>query len=249
MKKLLVYGLIIGILGFVACGEEKKEEIAVSENYAQPPGGAAHTVKVVDFLDASQYTYIEVEEAGNKYWIAAPQMTVQKGDILHFDQGMEMKDFHSNSLNRTFDMVLFVERVQKNLDAEQPMSHPKIDAPHGATQDRAEIQIEPVSGGKTVSQVYAEKNSLSGKTIKLKGKVIKFNAEIMDRNWIHIQDGTGGKDDYDLLVTSDEVVQVGDVVIVEGVVAVNRDFGSGYTYPVMVEKAKITKAGNGKTKI
>ena len=61
----------------------------------------------------------------------------------------------------------------------------------------------------------------------------------MGRNWVHIQDGTNDKGQYDLLVTSTQNAKIGDVVVFEGKVATNKDFGAGYKYSVMIEEAKI----------
>jgi hypothetical protein len=63
----------------------------------------------------------------------------------------------------------------------------------------------------------------------------------MKRNWIHIQDGTGGENEFDLVITSDQEVQVGDIIVAEGKVAVDKDFGSGYFFPVLIEDAKVNK--------
>ena len=71
--------------------------------------------------------------------------------------------------------------------------------------------------------------------------MVKFNAGILDRNWLHIQDGSGTADthDNDLTITTDATVKVGDVVTMTGVVGLNKDFGAGYAYDVIVEKASL----------
>ena len=82
-------------------------------------------------------------------------------------------------------------------------------------------------------------DKLNGKIIRIRGKVVKYNPEIMGRNWIHIQDGTGSTGNYDLMVTSKDQTSVGQIIIVEGKVATNKDFGAGYTYKVMIEDANV----------
>jgi hypothetical protein len=71
---------------------------------------------------------------------------------------------------------------------------------------------------------------------------VKYNEQIMGRNWLHIRDGSGtaGKDN-DLTVTTADKAAVGDVVVVKGKVQVDKDFGAGYSYPVIVEDAKLAK--------
>ena len=80
---------------------------------------------------------------------------------------------------------------------------------------------------------------MKNKVIKIRGVVTKINTGILDRNWIHIQDGTGLNDSFDLLITSKENAAVGKTIVAEGTVAVDKNFGSGYAYPVMIEDAKI----------
>ncbi|MCF8210120.1 MAG: hypothetical protein K9K38_12060 [Rhodoferax sp.] len=93
---------------------------------------------------------------------------------------------------------------------------------------------------KTIEAVYKDKTKLDGKQITVKGKVVKVNNGIMGRNFLHIQDGTGGKDNNDLSVTSTQTAKVGDSVTVVGKVTLNKDFGAGYTYPLIVEEATVT---------
>ncbi|MBY0575539.1 MAG: hypothetical protein K2P67_02955 [Gallionellaceae bacterium] len=93
---------------------------------------------------------------------------------------------------------------------------------------------------KTVAAVYQNKAALAGKTVSVKGKVVKVNNGIMDRNFVHVQDGTGGEGSNNLVVTSKQTANVGDQVAISGKVVVNRDFGSGYSYPLLIEEARIT---------
>jgi hypothetical protein len=103
------------------------------------------------------------------------------------------------------------------------------------------IVVPRAPGGITIAELYAGKNSHAGKTVKICGKVVKFSGGIMNKNWVHIQDGTKEAGNYDLTVTTQDSVKVGDVVIFEGVAAVNKDIGAGYFYEVLVEDAKVKK--------
>ena len=95
---------------------------------------------------------------------------------------------------------------------------------------------------KTVAALYKEKVALTGKTVSATGKVVKVNNGIMGRNFVHVQDGTGDAKDgsNNLVVTSKQTAAVGDKVTISGVVVVNRDFGSGYSYPLLIEEATVT---------
>jgi hypothetical protein len=92
---------------------------------------------------------------------------------------------------------------------------------------------------KTVAALYKEKTELAGQTVSISGKVVKVNNEIMGRNWLHVQDGTGEGETGDLVVTSEQTAKVGDEVMITGLVTVNKDFGSGYAFTLMIEQAKI----------
>ncbi|WP_244861033.1 hypothetical protein [Aromatoleum petrolei] len=94
---------------------------------------------------------------------------------------------------------------------------------------------------RTVAAVYQEKAELSGKAIKVNGKVVKVNNGIMGRNFVHVRDGSGDQATNNLIVTSKDTAAVGDEVVVTGNVKLDRDFGSGYMYPLLVEDASITK--------
>lgn len=240
MKRSLFFLLVISLFGLISC--DKKEEIKPQE---MPDG--AHVVQVEDRVDASDYSYIQVSEKGkSNYWIAVTKLETNKGDILYFTKSMEMKNFHSKTLDRTFETVLFVDDIRKTPHNNmQNNTQNQVTSPHSQVQvvPKIDVKVEPVKGGKTVDQIYSEKDMLSGKTVRVKGKVTKFNPEIMERNWIHIQDGTGSKDGYDLMITSSDVVMVGQVIIAEGKVAVNKDFGAGYSYKVMIEDARIKVDG------
>jgi hypothetical protein len=229
MKRLYVI-----ILVFIFCLPACKKE----DNKVQATGlpAGTHMVKVLDNMDASNYTYLKVSENGNEYWIAAPKMKVDKGEILYYTQAMEMKDFHSDALNRTFPSIYFVQSITGNPQMQSLSTvHQQVSA-----TPREQISIEPLKDGKTIAQIFSQRNELSGRTVRLRGKVVKYNPNIMDRNWVHIQDGTESDGNYDLLITSKDVTSLGQIIVVEGKVALNKDFGAGYSYTVLLEDAKIS---------
>ena len=93
---------------------------------------------------------------------------------------------------------------------------------------------------KTVAALHQEKSALAGQQVRVQGKVVKVNNGIMDRNFLHVQDGTGDQKTNDLTVTSQQTAKVGDQVLVKGRVLVNKDFGAGYAYPLLLEEASVT---------
>ena len=101
--------------------------------------------------------------------------------------------------------------------------------------------IAKAEGGKTVAEVFAEKDQLAGKPVTFRGKVVKTNANIMGKNWVHVRDGSGADGTNDLTVTTAGAIpNVGDTVVVTGPVVLNKDFGMGYTYEVLIEDAQVT---------
>ena len=122
--------------------------------------------------------------------------------------------------------------------ADEGTTHPPISG-----QDVSEFDfsgIETPAGGKTIADLYAEKNSLSGQAVVVRGKVVKFTANVMGKNWIHVRDGTGADGTNDLTVTTNSVVKIGDIVTASGLVALDRDFGFGYVYDIIIEDAEVT---------
>jgi hypothetical protein len=105
--------------------------------------------------------------------------------------------------------------------------------------------IAKAEGGKTVAEVYAEKDALAGQPVSVRGKVVKTNTGIMNMDWVHVRDGSGEEGSNDLTVTTKggAVPQVGDTVLVTGTVVLNKDFGMGYSYPVMLENAEVKVEG------
>ncbi len=85
------------------------------------------------------------------------------------------------------------------------------------------------------------KPKLTGSTVTVRGRVVKFNGGILGRNWIHLQDGTGDatQGTHDLTVTTDAKAAVGDVVTITGMLVVDQDFGAGYAYAVLLESASV----------
>lgn len=100
----------------------------------------------------------------------------------------------------------------------------------------------PTSGtAMKVADVFAKKDTIGKEAVKLEGKVVKFNPNIMGSNWLHVQDGSGAEGTNDIVVTTKSTVAVGDQVEVIGLVSRARDFGAGYKFDVIIENARVTK--------
>lgn len=209
-----------------------------------PSGDGAVTVKVKAIEQVANYTYLLVKGKGPEYWIAVSSTEIQVGESITYQGGMLMENFHSKELERTFDKVLFLDGLE---GSQSSPASPMGGGMAGTTQgsdvktDRLETSIETEEGTVSIAEIYADPAAYEGKTIKVKGEVAKFNPNIMDRNWIHLQDGTDFEGKYDLTITSKEGFVVGQVVSVEGILALNRDFGYGYNYEILLEEATVAK--------
>lgn len=197
--------------------------------------------KVTNVTKASNYTYVEVDNGKEKAWAASRATSVKIGDMIAFSTSMPVKNFHSKVLKRDFPVIYFVDGF--NTDANKHVSNTaKIASLHGHGKKKTTVAaikgIKKVKGGKTIAEIYAQQKSLGGKRIRVRGKVTKFNAEIMGKNWLHIRDSSTLND---LTVTTKGKAAVGDVVILEGKLGLNKDFSYGYVYPVIMEEARITK--------
>jgi hypothetical protein len=115
---------------------------------------------------------------------------------------------------------------------------------HPAPKAAAAVDLTGIAkaeGGKTVAEVFAEKDALAGKPVTFRGKVVKTNPDIMGKNWLHVRDGSGEEGTNDLTITTAGTLpNVGDTVVVTGNITLNKDFGMGYAYDVLVEDAQVT---------
>ncbi len=129
--------------------------------------------------------------------------------------------------------------------APEPTPAPQPAAPAApAAASPAAVPLEGIAkaeGGYTVEELFAKKSELGGKQIALRGRVVKYNSGIMGKNWLHLRDGTGADGSNDLTVTTSEPAAVGDTVLIQGTVAIDKDFGAGYRYGLIVEDTKVTK--------
>jgi hypothetical protein len=103
---------------------------------------------------------------------------------------------------------------------------------------KADVKVDPCADCITVAKLLADKKTYAGKVIKVKGQVTKYNAGIMGKNWVHIQDGTEFEDGFDLTVTTNGTAAMGQIITFEGKISLDRDFGYGYFYAVIMEDAQ-----------
>jgi len=252
------------LIALAGCGEKatttttarnnaSTETAAVADS--QPVAAAevsTWTGKIKETMNSGGYTYILVDTGSAEIWAAGPETVVAVGQEVTVPQGMVMNNFRSKTLDRVFKEIHFVngiypagEMPDQRAGSMGSMGTMPKDANHAGVKVNsntrvADAGIEDVAkadDGYTIAELYKRGPELNGQTVKVRGRVVKFSANIMGTNWIHIQDNTPG----DLTVTSKAKVATGDVVLVEGTLASNKDFGAGYRYEVIIEKASVIK--------
>ena len=236
MKKILYIAMIFA---WMACEPRQGQQVTDAPP-SLAPGMNAITAQEV--IQAKSYTYVKGDQDGQEVWLAILKSDVQVGNTYYYGQSMQMKNFQSKELDRTFDSILFLERLSDRPDGSsstQQMSPHGKDYKEKAAVPRQEMDIVHEKGEKPIGDVYAEKASLKDKKISVRGVVTKFNPGIMDRNWVHIQDGSGGTTSFDLTITTQDQVQVGTIVAFEGTLVLDKDFGHGYKYALLLEDATL----------
>ncbi|MBK8701250.1 MAG: hypothetical protein IPN29_17600 [Saprospiraceae bacterium] len=192
-----------------------------------------HQVTALELLQAERHTYLRVTENADTFWIAASKMEAAKGRKYFYRGGLLKTDFESAEFNRVFDKIYLVSQI---IDAS---AHP------GGSGGAPTAEVDPkeiknIPGKIALSELLGNSGKYDGKAIVVAGKVVKVNNGIMGRNWVHIQDGTSLKSKKcDLTITTMENIPIGSTLAFEGKVALNKDFGAGYRYDIIVEEAVV----------
>ena len=217
--------------------------IFVQSVHAGPPADddiemIAISGKVVETMDSGGYTYVCIEKDGQKTWVATQKIKVVKGQTIAFRPGAVMENFSSKTLNRTFDRIIFSAGVAGSA-ATTSGSADKV------TPAMQQIKVDKAKGPNsyTIAELHAKAQKLNGKSVVVRGRVIKVSEAIMGKNWVHLQDGSGSETGgtHDIVVTSQTVPAVGDIVTASGTLHKDKDFGSGYKYKVIIEDAALKK--------
>jgi hypothetical protein len=243
-----VFVAAVGVQGsyaFPGAGTDKAKDKA--EKPEEQGSEAPLAGKVAETMNAGGYTYILLDRGTDKIWVAVPEMKAKVGEHLLFAPGNAMPNFKSETLKRTFDMIVFSPGPvnlpgTKAEKAEKAEKKKKAKPAPGAA---GKIKVEKATGANayTVAELYSKSASLQNKEVSVRGKVVKVSLGIMNKNWVHIQDGTGDaeKGTDRIIATTEDTASVGDTVTATGILAKDKDFGYGYKYEVLIEKAAIKK--------
>ncbi len=198
-----------------------------------------HLVLVNEVLPTSKYVYLNVTEGNDQFWIATIKQPVTVGKKYLFNGGLLKTNFESAEYNRVFEKLILVSNIVPENHGDMGNS---TDKPASWMKDIKKVssvdskKIDTKNSIK-IAELVNNRKKYEGKTIQISGECVKVNPNIMNRNWIHLKDGT--KDDFDLVITSASFVEVGSVVTISGTVVLNKDFGAGYKYDLILENGTL----------
>jgi len=256
--KVICLGLALVLLG--ACNGSPKE-IAPSGSPSKSSGifesespgtgmgtnisSDVHRVLVEEVLPTDQYNFLRVREGNDEYWIATMIKGIEAGKSYYYKNGVLKTDYENKEYQRVFKRMYLVSNIVEaghgskmpDSGSESKMQKSRQETgpsgPHGIPRKYGRIEVE---GSLSIAELTAHPEKYEGKRIQISGECVKINPNIMGRNWIHLKDGS--RDDYDLVVTSQDLCPEGEVATFEGTVSLNKDFGAGYRYELIVEDGK-----------
>ncbi|NNE26728.1 MAG: hypothetical protein HKN09_07780, partial [Saprospiraceae bacterium] len=188
---------------------------------------------VVQKLPTEKYVYLEVVEQSDTFWIATRKQDVDINGIYFYREGLLKTRFESKEFNRIFDTIYLVSNIvpsnHGNTGTQEQVI--KTDAP-----SQAPVTNRVKEGSILIKDLLEQQEELEGEVVQLTGMCTKVNPNIMGRNWVHLKDGSA--DDFDLVITTNQRVMEGETLTMQGVVVLNKDFGAGYRYNLILEEGK-----------
>jgi len=251
--KRFMFAVAVCVLAFVSSGVsatlQQDSPVPPSQTPAATKSAPVETAlsgKVAETMNSGGYTYIKLDQGGKTRWVAIPLTEVKVGQQVALQPGLEMRNFTSKTLNRSFDSIIFSGGLASSGGAAgNPAMAQHAGSKSAAAKPAEKIKVEKAAGpdAYTVSEIHEKTATLNEKTAVVKGKVVKVSEGIMGMNWIHIQDVTGDASlgTNKLVATSQDLPAVGDIITLKGTIYKDKDFGAGYKYNVIMEKAAIQK--------
>ncbi|BCK87299.1 hypothetical protein MIZ01_1071 [Sideroxyarcus emersonii] len=225
---------------------------------ANPPATGTVHGEVLEVKEVENFTYLRLKTQDGETWAAIIKAPVKVGDTIAIEHAIVMTDFESKSLKKTFPSIIFGRLggtggaadagmgEEPAMGGERPANALGTSYATLPAKKQDAINDEHVARAKgenawSVAEVMTKGAKLKDKTVRVRGKVVKYNPGIMGRNWVHLRDGSGSAADgtNDILVTTADEAKPGDIVTAKGVVRVDKDFGAGYSYKVLIEEATL----------
>jgi hypothetical protein len=217
---------------------KKNEDTKIDFNKTLPEN--FHTIKVNEILPTEKYVYLNVNEGSDNYWVAVRSMDVKIGETYYFKDGLLKTNYESKEHQKVFERVYLVSNLVAAKNHGNQTSITQYTEVKNNTKQDIEMHTENVKhqeGITKISELVANPKSFEGKIIIISGTCTKVNPNIMYRNWIHVKDGS--QDDYDLVITSDTFIPEGKSFTMKAKVVLNKDFGAGYIYDLILEQGEL----------
>ena len=201
-------------------------------------------VTVSQVIERPSYAYLSVTDGATNGWIIAPAMTVPLNSELTVEHYIRALDFEALEIDRRFDVVLLAARVngagvRLKETGEEAAVDPVLPA-SGVTQVQVSIRrVKVARADVVIAELRAQRADLTDRRIKLRGQVIRVVPRVRDRNWVWLRDASADGDFGSLPVVLDRAVEIGQVLLVEGRVSINRKFRIGGVHPVLLEDAVV----------
>lgn len=211
--------------------------------------------KILEVIEVPNYTYLRVAQGNESVWAAVSTTKLSVGQTVRVRAQTRMQNFSSSTLKRTFDSIYFgviddgtaaapADSAAYAMPGSSSDPHGSGANPHGSAPESdvavGKVEKAPGANGYRIAETYAQKKTLSGKTIQVRGVVVKATNGVMGKNFVHLRDGSGDAKagNNDLTATIDRAANVGETLLVEGTIALDRDIGAGYRYDVILENAR-----------
>ncbi len=212
--------------------------VGLAAGAAGPSPSTLITGEVVESLNVDSYTYARLTTSAGEIWAVVPKTALKNGSRITIGSAMTAENFESKALKRTFDRLVFGEIVPAQATAV---------APHAAAPSAAVpvARVPKASGAqaRTVAEVVSGQAALKDRPVLVRARVVKVSVGILGKNWMHLQDGSGSAADgsHDILVTTRDEADVGDIVTAQGTVRTQVNLGAGYHFAVLIEDATVHK--------
>ncbi len=200
---------------------------------------AEHEVIVQEVLTSTNNLYLKVEEGSKTYWLATGLGSIKPGKKYFFNEAVIKRDFRSEELDREFDSIYLVSQLLPESRKEE-LKRMGFN-PHQADSSEAHGKSEGEARGKekvskvSLEELLANPKRYQNQVVEVSGTCTKINEGIMERNWIHLKSDPA--DAQEIVATSGSTVGVGETITLRAIVRLDKDFGAGYTYPILLEEA------------
>lgn len=257
MRRALYFGQKLALAslffaGLYSCKQGPKEEAPSPVEMRVTADGQEnvvmdiHKVTVEETITGDKYLYMKVTEGDREYWAATGKADIAEGETYFYNEALVQVDFESRELNRVFDTLYLITQLVPeshgtNMKPVDKVPVPPAEAMESKTK-RGGFHSSPLAGKATrltIAELLQDPAAYEDKVVEITGTCTKINEAILGRNWLHLKDGTA--DGQDLVVTSSDAVDPGSEITVRAIVQLNRDFGAGYSYEVLLEEGKIIR--------